>query len=394
MGSRRLCFSFDLWAPWSADRCPTRPRRAPANDHAFRSISDRCRALAGVVPWVVHAQAKSTLPRVKRHCNLVIDSSNLGIVGSSALDLRRLRYFASIVHLGGFRAAAEAENISQPALTRQMQLLERELGVCLLDRTTRPIAPTAAGRILLKRSEALLAEASFIERSLRHLKVSDDRTITVGVLQTLLDDLFPRALLQWRVEYSDLDVRVRGFSCEAIRSLVVAGHVDVGIVTLPVADRRLEAIGMADEGLALIAAPGDEDGAAGISFEEALRQPILVFPEGFPTRSLLEAAAHDRGLQLTIQGELESIEAIKALVRAGFGRSILPLSGVMRDFRDGNLGLAVISDSAALIRRIGCVYRRGEQLSPSVQALILEVASLLRALPRPGGSKSVSLAPR
>lgn len=310
------------------------------------------------------------------------------------MDLRRLRYFASIVHLGGFRAAAEAENISQPALTRQVQLLERELGVCLLDRTKRPIAPTAAGRILLKRSEALLAEASFIERSLRHLKVSDDRTITVGVLQTLLDDLFPRALLQWRVEHSDLDVRVRGFSCEAIRSLVVAGHVDVGIVTLPVADRRLEAIGMADEGLALIAAPGDEDGAAGISFEEALRQPILVFPEGFPTRSLLEAAAHDRGLRLTIQGELESIEAIKALVRAGFGRSILPLSGVMRDFRDGNLGLAVISDSAELIRKIGCVYRKGEQLSPSVQALILEVASLLRALPRPDSSKSLSLAPR
>lgn len=299
------------------------------------------------------------------------------------MDLRRLRYLDTVVDEGGFRAAAARLNLSQPALTRQIQILEREVGTRLLDRDRRGARPTAAGRLLLERSRVLLAEAEFIQRSLRHVRGEDLGAVAVGIFQSMLDDLFPRALLAWRRGWPALDVRVRGFTTEEICDLVARGFLDVGIVSLPVRDPRFDSEYLADEHFVIAMAPGDRlAGSAGLTLAAALDEPVITMPPEFSIRILVERAAAGRGLAVRVRSEIQSLDAIKALVRGGLGRAILPLSSVIKDYRQGHLAIRPIFEPSVL-RRIGWIKREGYTVPVATAALIDEMRKVILRLPRP-----------
>ena len=123
--------------------------------------------------------------------------------------LAQLRHFVGIVEWGSFSAAAEALHISQPGLSRSLQALESRLGVTLIDRAGTPV-PTEAGRLLLPRARALLAEQVSIDRDIDALRNGIARPTFVNVAPMVAVSLLPRILTVMAREHPEHPVSVKG----------------------------------------------------------------------------------------------------------------------------------------------------------------------------------------
>jgi DNA-binding transcriptional LysR family regulator len=149
------------------------------------------------------------------------------------LELRRLRYFVTVAETRNFTRAAERLHIAQPALSRQLRLLEEDLGVELMRRTTRTFALTDAGEHLLEHGRELLRHADALERTLRGFAAGSSGRIVVGYGTSAAYDTAPRLLGAIGERIPQLGVQTRVASVEQILSGLASGAVDVGIVRCP-----------------------------------------------------------------------------------------------------------------------------------------------------------------
>ena len=145
-------------------------------------------------------------------------------------ELRRLRYFLAVAEERNFTRAAERLHIAQPALSRQVRELERELGVELLSRNTHQVVPTEAGRMLLERGPALLEAAENLWRGVRGFADGRLGSITLGYGMSAGYETAPQLLLALGEEAPGIDVSARVMVFADIVDGVAAGTLDVGLV--------------------------------------------------------------------------------------------------------------------------------------------------------------------
>jgi DNA-binding transcriptional LysR family regulator len=145
-------------------------------------------------------------------------------------ELRRLRYFLAVAEERNFTRAAERLHVAQPALSRQVRELERELGVELLSRTTHKVEPTEAGRMLLERGPGLLDAADSLWRGVRAFADGRMGSISLGYGMSAGYDTAPQLLLAMGEEAPGIEVSARVMVFADIVDAVAAGTVDVGLV--------------------------------------------------------------------------------------------------------------------------------------------------------------------
>jgi DNA-binding transcriptional LysR family regulator len=145
-------------------------------------------------------------------------------------ELRRLRYFLAVAEERNFTRAAERLHIAQPALSRQVRELERELGVELLARTTHKVEPTEAGRMLLERGPALLEAADSLWRGVRAYADGRLGTLTLGYGMSAGYETAPQLLAAMSEEAPGIEVSARVMAFADIVDSVAAGTLDVGLV--------------------------------------------------------------------------------------------------------------------------------------------------------------------
>jgi DNA-binding transcriptional LysR family regulator len=145
-------------------------------------------------------------------------------------ELRRLRYFLAVAEERNFTRAAERLHIAQPALSRQVRELERDLGVELLSRTTHQVVPTEAGRMLLERGPALLEAAENLWRGVRGFADGRLGSITLGYGMSAGYETAPQLLLAMSEEAPGIEVSARVMVFADIVDGVAAGTLDVGLV--------------------------------------------------------------------------------------------------------------------------------------------------------------------
>jgi len=146
------------------------------------------------------------------------------------LDLRRLRYFVAVATERNFTRAAERLHIAQPALSRQVRLLEDELGVELLRRTTHDVEPTEAGRLLLERGTALLDNADALWRTMRRLGAGESGGVVVAYGTSAGYGTAPRLLRAIAERLPEIEVETRVMSVSEILAAIGEGAIDVGLV--------------------------------------------------------------------------------------------------------------------------------------------------------------------
>lgn len=243
------------------------------------------------------------------------------------MDLRQLRTFVHVAELGSISAAAERLHVAQPALSRQLQALERDLGVRLLQRHGRGVALTEAGSHLLARSTNVLHALDEIREELRetgdasHGQVSFALPPTVAeVLCGPLVERFSRRFPQVRLSIST------GFSGYVLDWLQ-RGLADVAVLYDVAASPTLRLRPLAPERLYLVE-PAAGGAHAPVPVAELARRPMILPRPQHGLRRVLDMAATRLGLTLVPVIEVDSLPLQLDLVRRGFGATVLPLAAV------------------------------------------------------------------
>ncbi|MCX7150210.1 MAG: LysR substrate-binding domain-containing protein [Rhodocyclales bacterium] len=244
------------------------------------------------------------------------------------MNLKQLEYFVRVAELGSFSKASLILNIAQPALSRQVRLLETDLHVTLLMRNGRGVVLTEAGKRLFDHSIGILQLMSRVREDLENTRGEPAGRIVVGLppsmgrLLTLpLVEGFRRTLPKARLAI------VEGLSTH-LAEWISTGRVDVGLLHNPESQAALELTPVLDEPLGMVspagASPKKRVGAGDtVTLAELTRFPLILPERTHAIRKLLETQAALTGHKLNVALEISSVQSILELVRAGHGHAIL-----------------------------------------------------------------------
>lgn len=286
----------------------------------------------------------------------------------TTLNLGYLTTFRLAIQRGSFSAAADLLGISQPAVSLQIRQLEQFLQTRLVERTGRGIKATDAGQALLAHGERIQQAVDEAIRSVSAFSHDVSGTITLGTGATACIHLLPPLLEQLRREFPLLSVGVTtGNTLDIVRA-IEENRLDMGLVTLPVSGRALDVMPVMDEEFVFIASREQKDAFRDLTPEALHAQPLIAFESGSGTRALIDGWFAGNGLTIAPVMQLGSIEAIKRMVRAGLGYSIVPRMAVKQDAdRDG---LCVMSLTPVLQRQLAVVMRQDKILSKGIAGII------------------------
>jgi DNA-binding transcriptional LysR family regulator len=253
------------------------------------------------------------------------------------MDLRQLEYFAAVARHRHFRRAAESLYVTQSAVSQQVRRLEAELGLELLRRTggRPPVELTPAGAELLERAEAILGDVA----QARAAMDQHAGTLRGGVraAATTGDALrLAPALARFGREHPGVRIALRQGGAGEVAELVATGAVDLAVAAsagggsgngAPAAGEEVEAIALSDEPLVLLVAPDDPlAGAGGVRLWDVRDRPFVLGEPGTALRETVLAACGEEGFGPVPLFEVGEPTAVRFLVGAGLGVSLVPAS--------------------------------------------------------------------
>ncbi|MBX6318821.1 LysR family transcriptional regulator [Pigmentiphaga sp.] len=268
--------------------------------------------------------------------------------------------FSSAMELGSFTAAAERAGMTQPAVSHQIRELERRLQLRLVERVGRRVMPTQAGRLLLEHTARIKLALDDAEAAMQQHANAPGGLVRIGTGATACIHLLPPVLRQLKRKVPQLDIAVSTGNTPEILRRVEDNTLDAALVTLPAAGRSLDIRPVVRDAFLAIA-PRGQASMKRISPQALARQPLVLFERGANTRRLIDEWFGRAGCHVKPVMELGSVEAIKEMVAAGLGWSLLPqLSVATARLRSG---LDVIPLAPGLERRLAWVMRRDKPLS-------------------------------
>jgi DNA-binding transcriptional LysR family regulator len=245
------------------------------------------------------------------------------------MDLRQLRYLVTLAEELHFTRAAAREHIAQPALSQQIRRLEEEVGLALVERTTRRVAMTDAGVSLVARARRILAEVDAAHDEMQQLSGVQTGRVTVGVMHTMGPVDISTALAIFHERRPGVELTVRENSSEELAEMLRVDELDLAFLSVT---ERIESHGLGLEQLVceeLVAVLPREHRLGKrrqVRIEELAEDEFISYREGARLRELLVSAARDAGFKPRVKLESNESRRIRRLVAQGLGVAILPLS--------------------------------------------------------------------
>lgn len=242
------------------------------------------------------------------------------------MEIYQLRYFLSVAETGNFTKAASRSFISQPSLSQQILNLEEELGQKLFHRLGRKVTLTNAGELLLERAHRIIAEADDAVRELKEDPAQGHR-VSVGIIPTVAHFFLPAIVAYCR----ENSIRIHLHSSEDFRPNVVQavldGELDLGVVSLPVAEPRIESSTLFTEPLLLaVAANHPLATASAVTLEDLREQDFVMLGTGSSTATQVQRLLGDYDFEPRVVHRVAQLSTVKSLTALGLGVSVLPRS--------------------------------------------------------------------
>ncbi|ACO77117.1 Transcriptional regulator, LysR family [Azotobacter vinelandii CA] len=274
------------------------------------------------------------------------------------MELRQLKYFRAVAGTLNFSKAAEQLHIAQPPLSRQIQQLEDELGVRLLDRSSRPMRLTNAGVFFHEQSVRLLERIEAIRDETRRLGSGARRWMGVGFAPSILYDFIPQAIRQFSLDNGSVETSLLELTSVQQAEALKAGRIDIGFGRLRIEDEALENVLLAEEPLVAAVPAGSPLAAEGRIVLEALLEEVLLLYPASPRPSFIDQVLQQfaaRGYRIGKSLETNSLQTAIGLVAAGMGVTLVPQCVqrlrrddiVYRPLADRKLGAALIMTTRA-----------------------------------------------
>lgn len=282
------------------------------------------------------------------------------------MDLQDLDAFVAVAETGSFSGAAERLHLTQPAVSKRIAALEQRLAQRLFDRVARRIALTDAGATLLPYARSVLQGLEDGRRALSLLGGTVAGRLSIGISHHIGLHHLPPVLKRYTQEYPAVDLDIHFMDSEIACQEVLAGRLEVGVVTLPSTPLpQLEMQTVWPDPLVVVAAPEHPLAAKKRPSLRDLADHAAVLPDAATyTHRIVLQALREHGLEPRVRLATNYLETLKMLVAIGMGWSVLPQSMV-----DASLRRVPIRD-LALQRDLGAVWHRNRTLSAAARALL------------------------
>jgi DNA-binding transcriptional LysR family regulator len=258
------------------------------------------------------------------------------------MDLQQLRIFRAAAIAGGFTRASEQLNLSQSTVSQHMKQLEESLGCPLFLRVGKRVYLNDGGKLLLRYTDRIFHDLKNAEMAVRELNTLVRGTIRLGVGATTLIYMLPRVLSGYRKKYPQIELIVSTASTESLIQSIASQGLDLAIVMRPATQiPAVQFVPILLEELVVVVPSNHPLAEKAILKPEDLRGlPFISYLRDSTMRSLVESYFSTVRVEPNISMELENIEAIKSLVRAGLGASVLPLCSVAQSA--DSIGLKIL----------------------------------------------------
>ncbi len=289
------------------------------------------------------------------------------------MNFNQLLIFHKVAELRHFTRAAEALYISQPAVSKQVQQLEKALKQPLFTQIGQKVYLTEAGKLLYEYADRIFALTAEAETALGEMQRLERGRLALGASTTIGTYLLPELLGRYKVRYPGIDLVVEIANTEEIQHKLMAHRLEVGLVEGGVTHAELlETVWRKDELVLITSAQGANYAAEELTIHQFLAQhpPFILREQGSGTRSVLEnaLAAQGEGPIHPIM-ELGSTEAIKRVVAAGLGVSFVSEHTIEMEIASGRLRQVSFRDFAVQ-RPLSIVCIKGKRLSMAAQSFL------------------------
>jgi DNA-binding transcriptional LysR family regulator len=291
------------------------------------------------------------------------------------MELRHLRYFTTLTEELHFGRAASRLHIAQPALSKQIASLERELGVMLFDRNRRRVELTPSGRLLLPEAQRLVELSNRLTQSAQRIRDGLVGTLRLGYTGPVADSALPELLHLHHRRYPSMLLSLREATTQRAIDDVRDGIFDAAFLRHTAGDSDLELIRVKAEP-AVVAVPSDHPlaNAEVVRFAELKGEPLVMMTRDVEPQLYDHAIAlcAEAGFTPTIVHEADSVQTSLSMVASGLGLAVVT-SSAQRSAVSGVRYLAIIEPTPTITLYLA---HRKDQISPSLAAFLQSVEAM------------------
>jgi DNA-binding transcriptional LysR family regulator len=286
------------------------------------------------------------------------------------MELRQLRYLVALAEERHFTRAAARLHVAQPALSQQLRRLEDELGLALVDRTTRRVSLTDAGGLLVDRARRALAEVDAARAELSDLAGVRGGRVVIGAMQSLGPFDLSILLAGFFAEHPAVELAVQEELSGPLLAMLRADAVDMAFLSLAeqVEPDSMEAQTLLVEPLVVLLGTGHPLAVRRhLRLAELRDERFITFREGAGLRGIVISASREEGFEPNIAFETNEVQRARAMTARGLGVSIVPASDA---HEHGPPVVAIPLHRPALTRDVTLVWRRDRRHTPAARAFL------------------------
>ncbi|MHC0038056.1 LysR family transcriptional regulator [Pseudoneobacillus sp. C159] len=281
------------------------------------------------------------------------------------MEIRQLKYFIEVAKVEHFTKAAVTLHVAQSALSRQIRLLEKELGVELFEREGRNVKLTTIGKLFADQAELAVQAIDNAKRVIEEYIDPEHGTIRIGFPSSIASGILPTIISNFKQNFPEVKFYLRQGSKVFLTEGIKNREIDIAFIgPVPENDPDLQAdILYFEQFYALLPFTHSLANEGSISLYQLQKESFVLFPEGFVLREIIVDACRQTGFRPFIPYEGEDLDTIKGLVSAGMGITLLPETTVHENLPVGTVKIRISNPEVK--RSVGILTPKHRQLSPS-----------------------------
>ena len=286
------------------------------------------------------------------------------------MRLEAIKVFCDLINSGSFSKAAETNDISQPTVSRFVHQLEEHLGGQLVDRSKRPLQPTALGRAYYEGCKRLLEQYAELEVALRRGQNERALTVRVAAIYSVgLGDM-GHHVERFQRDNPSAKVQMEYLHPDQVYQRVRDDLADFGLVSFPSRSRELTVLSWREEEMVVVFAPSHTLARfKRINPARLNGEKYVAFDKRLVIRNKVDRFLRGHGVSTDVAFEFDSIENIKKAVEVGTGFALLPEPTIRQELQAGTL-LSLRLQGDRMVRPLGIIHRRQHKLGSAALAFI------------------------